>query len=77
MLTETLARNFTTDNVRTMYDAVKMSCRTLLNLESLSDKLSQFRSKMRDVCLSSLEGSSVNMEVRKLVSCLFVCLLVN
>ena len=72
MLTETLARDFTTDNVRTMYDAVKMSCRTLLNQESLSEKLELFRTKMRIVCL----GDSVNKEVRKLVSCLFVCLFV-
>ena len=72
MLTETLDRGFTTDNVKTMYDAVKMSCRTLLSLGSLSEKLERFRTKMRDVCLSD----SANMEVRKLVSSLFVYLFI-
>ncbi|KAI6647197.1 hypothetical protein LOD99_12194 [Oopsacas minuta] len=63
VLLEALKRKFNTDNIKTIYDTVKMSCRTLFNVEKLNATFEELRDKLRDI----LVEQSTDEQVKKLV----------
>ena len=65
MLSEALTRKFNLEIIQTIYEAVKMSCRTLLKFENLTDKFENFRDILRDTCIKD----AANKEARRLVIC--------
>ena len=68
VLAEALTRKFTIENIQTVYEAVKMSCRTLLKFENLTDAFENFRNILRETCIKN----TADREARKLVRLLYL-----